>query len=79
MSLVSGAQNIGSAMGPVLGGIFAQFVFGTVQPVSWINMMFNLIAMALAFSLLGIVGSGLSASDTDGKEVESSGHTISHE
>lgn len=59
MSLVSGAQNTGSAMGPVVGGLFAQFVFGSVQPVSWINMLFNLAAMILAISLIGVVGSGL--------------------
>jgi MFS family permease len=71
MSLVSGAQNTGSAIGPVVGGLFAQFVFGTVQPVSWINMLFNLAAMALAVSLLGIVGSGLGSGDTDAKDTVS--------
>ncbi|MFW9968447.1 MAG: MFS transporter, partial [Candidatus Thorarchaeota archaeon] len=79
MSLVSGAQNTGSAMGPVVGGLFAQFVFGTVQPVSWINMMFNLVAMALAFSLLGIVGSGLDTSGADAKETEDAFHAPAKE
>jgi MFS family permease len=71
MSLISGAQNTGSAMGPVVGGVFAQFVFGTVQPVSWINMLFNLVALALAFSLLGVVGSGLGARNKEAELVES--------
>jgi hypothetical protein len=57
-------------VGPVVGGLFAQFVFGTVQPVSWVNMLFNLAAMALAVSLLGIVGSGLGLRDADSKESE---------
>ena len=56
MSLVSGAQNAGSAFGPIVGGLFAQFVFGRVQPVSWVNMVFNLAALLLAVSLLGVVG-----------------------
>ncbi|KXH72905.1 MAG: hypothetical protein AM326_00840 [Candidatus Thorarchaeota archaeon SMTZ-45] len=79
MSLVSGAQNTGSAFGPVVGGLFAQFVFGTVQPVSWINMLFNLVAMALAFSLIGIVGSGLDESGTDAKETENTVHSQAKE
>ncbi|MHA1925227.1 MAG: MFS transporter [Candidatus Thorarchaeota archaeon] len=58
MSLISGAQNIGAAFGPVVGGLFAQFVFGTVQPVSWINMVFNLAALVIAVSLIRVVGSG---------------------
>jgi MFS family permease len=70
MSLVSGAQNSGSAIGPVVGGLFAQFVFGKVQPVSWINMLFNLVALALAVSLIGIVGTGLGSKDADSKESE---------
>ncbi|MFW9803870.1 MAG: MFS transporter, partial [Candidatus Thorarchaeota archaeon] len=41
MSLVSGAQTTGTAIGPVVGGLFAQFVFGLVQPVAWIMMVFN--------------------------------------
>lgn len=59
MSLISGAQNAGAAIGPVVGGLFAQFVFGIVQPVAWVMMLFNLAALALAISLLGVVGSGL--------------------
>ncbi len=68
MSLVSGAQNTGTAVGPVVGGLFAQFVFGRVQPVSWIMMVFNLFALALAVSLIGIVGTGLGAKDADAKK-----------
>jgi MFS family permease len=71
MSLISGAQNTGSAMGPVVGGVFAQFVFGTVQPVSWINMLFNLVALALAFSLLGVVRSGFGERSKEAELVES--------
>jgi MFS family permease len=79
MSLVSGAQNTGSAMGPVVGGLFAQFIFGTVQPVSWINMLFNLLALALAVSLLRIVGSGLISKDTDSIESEDTVSFVANE
>jgi len=58
MSLVYGAQNAGGFAGPIIGGLFAQFVFGAVQPISWVNMIFNMIAMILGISLLGIVGNG---------------------
>ncbi len=60
MALVYGAQNAGGFAGPVIGGLFAQFVFGAVQPISWLNMVFNMIAMILGISLLGIVGNGRS-------------------
>jgi DHA1 family multidrug resistance protein-like MFS transporter len=58
MSLVYGAQNAGGFAGPVIGGLFAQFIFGRVQPISWINMIFNIGALILGISLIGIVGSG---------------------
>ncbi|MFX1368044.1 MAG: MFS transporter [Promethearchaeota archaeon] len=57
MSLVSGAQNTGSAVGPVVGGLFAQYVFNSVQPISWINMLFNAAGFILAFSLIGLAAS----------------------
>jgi MFS family permease len=65
MSLISGAQSAGAAIGPVVGGLFAQFVFGMVQPVAWIMMLFNLAALVLAVSLLGVVGSGLFSVEPD--------------
>lgn len=54
MSLVYGAQNAGSALGPILGGIFAEYIFLQAQPLSWINMVCNLIALLLAGSLLNV-------------------------
>jgi DHA1 family multidrug resistance protein-like MFS transporter len=54
MSLVYGAQNAGSALGPILGGVFAEFVFLRVQPISWINMLCNLAALLLAASLFNL-------------------------
>lgn len=57
MSLVSGAQNTGSAFGPIVGGLFAQYVFGSVQPISWINMAFNIVAFIIALTLIGLVSS----------------------
>lgn len=60
MSLIYGAQNAGGFAGPVIGGIFAQFIFGAVQPISWLNMAFNIVAMILGISLLSIVGNGRS-------------------
>ncbi|TFG07299.1 MFS transporter [Candidatus Thorarchaeota archaeon] len=57
MSLVSGAQNAGSAFGPIVGGLFAQYVFGSVQPISWINMTFNIVAFVITLSIIGLVSS----------------------
>ena len=61
MSLIYGAQNAGTFAGPVIGGLFAQFLFGAVQPISWLNMTFNIIALLLGISLLGVVGNGRSS------------------
>jgi MFS family permease len=52
MSLIYGAQNAGGWIGPLVGGFFAEYVFFTVQPISFINMIFNLIALLLAISIL---------------------------
>ena len=61
MSLIYGAQNTGTFAGPIIGGFFAQFLFGAVQPISWLNLIFNLVALAIGISLLRIVGSGQSS------------------
>lgn len=61
MSLIYGAQNAGTFAGPIIGGAFAQFIFGRVQPISWLNMTFNLLALLIGISLLRLVGSGLSS------------------
>ncbi len=71
MSLVYGAQNAGGFAGPVIGGLFAQFIFGTVQPISWLNMIFNIGALILGISLLRIVGSGSSVSLESTEEIDS--------
>ena len=60
MSLIYGAQNAGTFAGPIIGGLFAQFLFGAVQPISWLNMTFNLIALVIGISLFRIVGNGRS-------------------
>ncbi len=52
MGIVNGAQNAGTAIGPIVGGVFAEFIFFAVQPISWINMVFNIISCILAVSLL---------------------------
>ncbi|TFH09728.1 MAG: MFS transporter [Candidatus Thorarchaeota archaeon] len=57
MSLVYGAQNAGGWIGPIIGGIFAEYVFLTVQPISFINAAFNFVAMLLVISLLRTMGS----------------------
>jgi len=71
MSLVYGAQNAGGFAGPVIGGLFAQFIFGTVQPISWLNMIFNIGALILGISLLRIVGSGSSVNLESTEEIDS--------
>jgi len=57
MGLINGAQNAGYAIGPLVGGIFAEYIFLRVQPVSWINMVFNLVALLFAISLVPIAHS----------------------
>ncbi len=52
MSLINGAQNAGAAFGPIIGGIAAEFVFHRVQPLSWINYLFNVLALILIGALL---------------------------
>ncbi|TFG98962.1 MFS transporter [Candidatus Thorarchaeota archaeon] len=56
MSLVYSAQNAGGWIGPIIGGIFAEYVFLTVQPISFINAAFNFVAMLLVISLLRTMG-----------------------
>jgi MFS family permease len=56
MSLVYGATNAGGWIGPLIGGLFAEYVFLTVQPISFINAIFNLVAMLLVVSLLRTIG-----------------------
>jgi MFS family permease len=65
MGLVNGAQNAGAALGPVIGGLSAEFVFGRAQPISWINMVFNLLALILALSLLRLGAELHSQKDED--------------
>ncbi len=52
MSLIYGAQNAGGWIGPLIGGFFAEYIFFATQPISFLNMTFNLIALLLAISLL---------------------------
>ncbi|MHA1388283.1 MAG: MFS transporter [Candidatus Thorarchaeota archaeon] len=57
MSLVYGAQNAGGWIGPIIGGIFAEYLFLSVQPLAFINSVFNFIALLLVISLLRTIGS----------------------
>ncbi len=52
MSLIYGAQNAGTWIGPLLGGLLAEYVFLRVQPLSFVNMVCNFVALILVFSLL---------------------------
>jgi MFS family permease len=54
MSLIYGAQNAGGWIGPLIGGIFAEYIFLAVQPISFINMFLNLIALLLVISILRV-------------------------
>jgi MFS family permease len=51
MSLINGAQNAGSAFGPIIGGLFAQFIFLTAKPIAWITFCFSIIGLLLSISL----------------------------
>ncbi len=77
MSLIYGAQNAGTFAGPIIGGVFAQFLFGAVQPISWLNLAFNLVALVLGISLLGIVGNGRSSDLSSTQTLEKS--SLNHE
>lgn len=52
MSIIYGAQNAGGWIGPLVGGLFAEYIFLRIQPLSFINMILNFIAMVLVISLL---------------------------
>lgn len=52
MGIINGAQNAGTALGPMIGGVFAELVFFSVQPISWITLMFNVVACGIAITLL---------------------------
>ncbi len=55
MGLINGAQNAGGALGPIVGALFSEFVFGRrAQPASWLNMIFNLAALMIALTLLSV-------------------------
>jgi MFS family permease len=51
MSLINGAQNAGSAFGPIIGGLFAQYIFLTAKPIAWITLCFSIIGLLLSISL----------------------------
>ncbi|MGY5861507.1 MAG: MFS transporter [Candidatus Thorarchaeota archaeon] len=55
MSLVNGAQNLGMVVGPLIGGFFAELM-NRVQPVSWVNVAFNFLALFLALGLVRRLG-----------------------
>ena len=55
MSLVNGAQNLGMVIGPLIGGFFAELM-NRVQPVSWVNVAFNFLALFLALGLVRRLG-----------------------
>ncbi|MFW9841445.1 MAG: MFS transporter [Candidatus Thorarchaeota archaeon] len=67
MSLIYGIQNAGTFAGPIIGGLFAQFLFGAVQPISWLNMSFNLLALAIGISMFQLIGSGQSEEQSEAK------------
>jgi DHA1 family multidrug resistance protein-like MFS transporter len=54
MSLVNGAHNAGNAIGPIVGGIFAQFIFGSAQPIAWITLCFTFVGLLLSITLRGL-------------------------
>jgi MFS family permease len=65
MSLVNGAQNLGMVIGPLIGGFFAELM-NRVQPASWVNVVFNFVALILALGLVRRLGwktEGISQTD----------------
>ncbi|MFW9909348.1 MAG: MFS transporter [Candidatus Thorarchaeota archaeon] len=57
LGLVNGSQNAGAAIGPLIGGLFADFIFFKVQPIAWIVLVFNLLAIIIAISLVPLARS----------------------
>ena len=51
MSLINGAHNAGNAFGPIIGGLFAQFIFLTAKSIAWITLCFSIIGLFLSISL----------------------------
>jgi DHA1 family multidrug resistance protein-like MFS transporter len=51
MSLINGAHNAGSALGPIIGGVFAQLVFLSAKPISWIMLSFTVFGLLLSITL----------------------------
>lgn len=54
MGIVNGAQNAGNALGPIVGGLFAAFIFLRFQPVAWVTLVFNLAAMVVCATLFRV-------------------------
>jgi MFS family permease len=54
MGIVNGAQNAGNALGPIVGGLFAEFIFLRFQPVAWVTLVFNLAAMIVCATLFRV-------------------------
>jgi len=54
MGIVNGAQNAGNALGPIVGGLFAELVFYRFQPLAWVTLVFNLAAMVVCATLFKV-------------------------
>jgi MFS family permease len=54
MSIINGVHKAGTALGPIIGGIFAQYVFGIAQSIAWITLFFALIGLLLSLTLHGV-------------------------
>lgn len=74
MGLINGAQNAGGAFGPIIGGLFIEYVFFVVQPVSWIGLVFNIAAFFLGLTLYPLA----KRLRTDTEETESSSENNLH-
>ncbi|UCE09256.1 MAG: MFS transporter [Candidatus Thorarchaeota archaeon] len=78
MSLLTGAQNGGAAVGPIVGGLLAEFVFNRLaQPISFITLAFNFVALLLAYSLLRS-GIGLVKQDSEEDSAPTQAEPLSH-
>lgn len=62
MSLINGAHNAGNAFGPIIGGVFAQLVFLSAKPISWIMLFFTIIGLLFSITLRGL--------NLEGKHIE---------
>lgn len=79
MGIVNGAQNAGNALGPIVGGLFAEYVFYRFQPVAWVTLAFNLAAIVVCATLFKVERQSRHREEISAVEAEASEDAIAGE